>query len=186
MSWLNKLASFAIVAILVGVVFSTGIGYARTYDDFGSPAIHVVPNAHAYAHIPANKIVFPMPSPVVSPVTSAQLVEGYTDKGTYNKGDTASGIVVLKNTGTTVINNVTVEVTAYKLMPVVGYVQIGSKSVTLNSLAIPPGVVKKLDKKVKIPGKYKGIVAAGDYKVDVKLSTGGVQIGSFTSYITVK
>jgi hypothetical protein len=213
MSWINAFASFAVLAIVIGVVCGTGQAFAMPSDSgvghsaFGKFSTgHVNENSKAFRYdwVPAQMRNMPQQPvignmsreippmrlvPTIFPVPDRekkiQLVEGYTDKGTYNAGDRATGTVVLKNTGNITVDDVTVYVSAYRKTPI-GYVYVGSKCETLSSLKITPGMVKKLDRQVTIPGKFKKTLLSGDYRLDVTLSTGAIQIGSFTTYITIK
>jgi hypothetical protein len=202
MSWRTKFTGFIVMAIVLGV-FCIGQVYARPDYSMDGPSVKAIGNIQAcngfwglfiMGHKAPPGNIAPMPTmrpiPTLKPIprhnVSAQIQQGYTDKKAYNAGDTAHGIVVLKNTGDTVINDVTVNVLVYKSLPLIGYVSMGSKSVTLKSLDITPGMVKKLDQDVKIPNKYKGFRTSGDYKLEVTLSTNGTSIGSFTSYFNVK
>jgi hypothetical protein len=192
MSWIKATASFAILAIVVVAVCSIGQAFAMPSDaGVGHSAFGKLskgPQQPVIGNI--SREIPPMrPVPTIFPVPGhekkIQLVEGYTDKGTYNAGDKATGTVVLKNTGNVVIDDVTVYVSAYKNTPM-GYVYIGSKGATLNNLRITPGMVKKLDRHVTIPGKFAKMLTSGEYRLDVTLYTGATQIGSFTTYVTIK
>lgn len=195
MSWRNTIAVFALLAIALGI-FYVGQVYAWTDFSVGSPSANATANINAKndfwsqfnpGHLAPIHAMRPIPTmrPMPGSKVSAEILQGYTDKNTYNAGDTAHGNVVLKNTGDTVINNVTLNVLVYRSTPL-GYIFLGSKSATLNGLKIMPGMVKKLDQKVKVPDKYMGFLTSGDYKLEVKLSTGGTHIGSFTTCFIVK
>jgi hypothetical protein len=190
MSWINAIASFAVLAIVIGVVCGTGQAFAMPSDaGIGHSAFGKLSKGPQQPVIGNIDIASMRPVPTIFPVPKhekkVQLVEGYTDKATYSAGDKVTGTVVLKNTGSVVIDDVTVYVSAYKNTPM-GYVYIGSKSATLDNLRITPGMVKKLDRHVTIPGKFAKSLISGDYRLDVTLSTGGTQIGSFTTYVTIK
>ncbi len=190
MSWINVFASFAVLAIVIGAVCGIGQAFAMPSDaGVGHSAFGKLSKGPQQPVIGNIEIPPMRPVPTIFPVPDRekkiQLVEGYTDKGTYNAGDKATGTVVLKNTGNVVIDDVTVYVSAYKNTPM-GYVYIGSKSATLNNLRITPGMVKKLDRHVTIPGKFAKMLTSGEYRLDVTLSMGATQIGSFTSYVTIK
>jgi len=191
MSWRNAFASFAILALVVVVVCGTGQAFARPAD--GSmvySGFSKVSPGHANDDFKTVREMRQMrPVPTIFPVPKhekkAELVEGFTDKRTYEVGDKVTGSVVLKNTGSVVIEDVTINVKAYKQTPL-GYVYIGSKSETLSNLKITPGMVKKLDRHVKIPNKYSRTLVSGDYKLDVTAFSGASEIGSFTAYATIK
>ncbi len=192
MSWRNKIACVAIMATVLGI-FCIGQVYARPDLSMDGPSANAIANIYSdngfwgQLHKEHQAPMRPIPTmrPMPGHNTSAEVLQGYTDKNTYTAGDTAHGYVVLKNTGDTVINDVTLNVFGYK-STALGYVFLGSKSGTLSGLEIQPGTDKKLDQQVKVPGKYMGFLTSGDYKLEVKLSTDGTYIGSFTTYFTVK
>ncbi len=191
MSWRNAFASFAILALVVGVVCGTGQAFARPTDaGVGLSGFSKVSPGHVNDDLKTVRDMRPMrPVPTIFPAPKhekkAELVQGFTDKRTYEVGDKVTGSVVLKNTGNVVIDAVTITVKAYKQTPL-GYVYIGSKTETLSNLKITPGMVKKLDRHVKIPNKYSRTLVAGDYKLDVTVFSGATEIGSFTAYATIK
>jgi hypothetical protein len=115
----------------------------------------------------------------------ADIVSYGTDKDTYNRGDNANGYITLKNTGNTVINDVTISVTAARSVPVLGSTTLGSKDFQVSGLNIQPGETKKAEYTVNIPAEYQGFSTAGDYQVNGKVSIGGNEIGSFSKSIKV-
>lgn len=140
--------------------------------------------------------VTPTPTPVATPAptaaavtgtsgTSAQLVNYGTDKDTFNRGEQATGYMTIKNTGSTVINDVTTSVSARKAVPVVGETTLGSKDYTFNNLDIKPGETKRVEFKVDIPSEYMGVSTAGDYTINVNVKTGATEIGSFSQTVKI-
>ncbi|WP_424359348.1 hypothetical protein [Methanocella sp. MCL-LM] len=136
----------------------------------------------------------PTPAATVVPTTvavtgqqgmSAQLVNYGTDKDTFTRGEQATGFVTIKNTGSSVINDVTTSVTASRAVPVVGQTTLGSKDYTFSNLNINPGETKRVEFKADIPAEYKGVSTAGDYTLQVTIRTGGTEIGSFSKTVKI-
>ena len=117
--------------------------------------------------------------------TSAQLVNYGTDKDTFNRGEQATGFITIKNTGNTVINDVTTAVSASRAVPVVGETTLGSKDYTFSNLNINPGETKRVEFKADIPAEYKGVSTAGEYTLHVTVKTGGTDIGSFSKKVNI-
>lgn len=191
MSWTNAFARFAILAVVIGVVFGMGQAFAKPTDQgVGHSSLNKLIHEHMSDTIKAPREIPQMrPVPTIIPVPDnekkVQLVEGYTDKLTYAPGDKVTGSIVLKNNGKVVIDDITVQVTAYKQTPL-GYVYIGSKTETINKLKITPGMIKKIDRHVTIPAKISKNIVSGDYKLEVTVFSGAVEIGNFTAYVTIK
>ncbi len=121
----------------------------------------------------------------VSQATGAQLVGYGSDKDTYSRGDTAKGYIVIKNTGSTNINDVTVSASVARGVPLLGTISLGSKDFTIGGLNIGPGETKRAEFAVSIPGEVSGISTAGGYDLKGNVLVGGQQIGSFSKHITV-
>lgn len=113
-------------------------------------------------------------------------VAGYgTDKDTYNRGDKASGYIMLKNTGDVAIKDVTVKVTVSRKVPALGTTTIGSKDFKISGLNVNPGETKKAEFSVDIPKEYSGFSTAGDYQLNGKILVGGKGVGDFSKSIKV-
>lgn len=113
-------------------------------------------------------------------------VAGYgTDKDTYNRGDKASGYIMLKNTGDVAIKDATVKVTVSRDVPALGTTTIGSKDFQISGLNINPGETKKAEFSVDIPKEYSGFSTAGDYQLNGKILVGGKEVGDFSKSIKV-
>lgn len=136
------------------------------------------------------------PTPTATPVpaamstgsqagTSAQLANYGTDKDTFSRGEQATGFITIKNTGNTVINEVTTAVSVSRAVPVIGQTTLGSKDYTFSDLNINPGETKRVEFKADIPSEYKGVSTAGDYTLQVTVRTGGAEVGSFTKTIKI-
>lgn len=145
---------------------------------------------------PSPTPVTPSPTPAATPAptamvatgqqdTSAQLVNYGTDKDTFNRGEQATGFITIKNTGSTVINDVTTSVSASRELPVAGTATIGSKDYTFSGLNINPGETKRVEFKADIPAEYKGVSTAGEYTLQVNVKTAGKEIGSFSKDVTI-
>jgi hypothetical protein len=113
-------------------------------------------------------------------------VAGYgTDKDTYNRGDKASGYIMLKNTGDVAIKDATVKVTVSRDVPALGTTTIGSKDFKVSGLNVNPGETKKAEFSVDIPKEYSGFSTAGDYQLNGKILVGGKEVGDFSKSIKV-
>jgi hypothetical protein len=137
-----------------------------------------------YPTVPVNNGNGTTPSPTVHPVTSAQLVDYGTNSDTFKAGDLATGYIVIKNTGNTVINDVDMTVTAARTLPFIGEVK-QSQDVSVHDQNIQPGETKRIEYSILIPATYSGISTAGDYKITVVVKVAGVQIGSFTKQVKI-
>ncbi len=126
-----------------------------------------------------------MPGAAADAAAPVQLVGYGTDRDTYSRGDTAHGYLTLKNTGSAVINDVTVSVSVSRSVPVLGTMSLGSKDYKLTSLGIGPGETKKAEFSVSIPKEFHGFSTAGDYDVNGNVLVGGKQAGSFSKRIKV-
>jgi hypothetical protein len=148
----------------------------------------VVPSVAVVTRTVSTPSVTPVPTKVAAvgtPGTSAQLVNYGTDKATFNRGEQATGYMTIKNTGSSVINDVTTSVSASKAVPVVGQTTLGSKDYTFNNLNIQPGETKRVEFKADIPSEYKGVSTAGDYTIHVTAKTGSTEIGSFDKTVKI-
>jgi len=117
--------------------------------------------------------------------TGAQLVSYGTDKDTYKRGDTANGYITVKNTGSAVIDTITIKATVARSVPVVGSASVMSKDFKVTGLNIQPGQTKKAQFSVNIPSTYSGFSTAGSYDLSGNILVSGKQIGSFSKQITV-
>jgi hypothetical protein len=166
----NLLLSMALITLGVGL-FLSGLhamlgSYGASYQEVG-PAVNVTATS------------------TPSGTSEAQLVGYGTDKDTYNRGDTANGYITLKNTGNTVINDVTVSVSAARSVPALGTASLGSKDYKITGLNIQPGETKKAEFSVSIPIEFSGFSTTGDYDVNGNVLVGGKQVGSFSKHIKV-
>lgn len=113
-------------------------------------------------------------------------VMGYgTDKDTYNRGDRANGYIELKNTGSAVINDATIRVTASRNVPALGTASLGTKDIAVSGLNINPGETKKAQFSVDIPKEYSGFSTAGDYTLSGKVLVNGKEVGAFSKSVKV-
>jgi len=120
---------------------------------------------------------------VVKP--AAQVVSYGTDKDTYARGDTANGFIELKNTGDSIINDITVNAKVSRAVPLLGSLSLGSKDFKIAGLNIPPGKTKKASFAVDIPKEFSGISTAGSYDLSGTVYVNGVQAGTFSKHIRV-
>ncbi len=140
-----------------------------------APSVTVVPAATAQ----------PTAAAVAGGATSAQILNYGTDSDTFKRGERATGFITVKNTGGTVINDVTTSVSADVKLPVIGATSVGTKDYTFNNLNIKPGETKRIEFAVDIPSEYKGVSTAGDYDLHVAVKAGGTDIGSFSKSVKV-
>lgn len=140
-----------------------------------APSVTVVPAATAQ----------PTAAVVPGGTTSAQMLNYGTDSDTFKRGERATGFITVKNTGGTVINDVTTSVSADVKLPVIGATSVGAKDYTFNNLNIKPGETKRIEFAVDIPSEYKGVSTAGDYDLHVAVKAGGTDIGSFSKSVKV-
>jgi hypothetical protein len=182
----NILLSAALIMLGFGLVLS---------------GLHAMPTVVSYQEVMPANVTVPVASATATPVpsvkvtattvasgapgVSAQLVSYGTDKDTYNRGDTANGYITLKNTGNSVINDVTVSVTVARSVPALGTASLGSKDYKINDLNIQPGETKKAEFSVNIPSEFSGFSTAGNYDVNGNVLVGGNQVGSFSKQIKV-
>ena len=118
-------------------------------------------------------------------VANAQLVNYGTDKDTYKRGETANGYATIKNTGSTVIDTVTISAKVSRSMPLVGSLSVLSKDFKVTGLNIKPGETKKVQFSVNIPSTFSGFSTAGSYDIKGNVLVNGKQLGSFSKHIKV-
>lgn len=118
-------------------------------------------------------------------VPKAEILDHGTDKGTYNRGEKATGYITIRNSGSTTINDITTSVSLRRSLAGVGVVTVGSKDYTVKDLNIQPGQTKRIEFSADIPKEYAGMSTAGDYDLNVKVTTGGKDIGSFKESVKV-
>lgn len=126
------------------------------------------------------------PTPTAGPpgIVSAELTGWGTDRDTYARGDTATVYLIVKNTGTAVIDQVDYSITAYRYIFSIP-ISLGTESYSSTGLGIQPGQSRRIEFSETIPAEYEGISTAGDYRFDVSVSVGGSSIGSFSKNVKV-
>lgn len=162
---------------------------------YAQVSVTVMPVSPTPSLSPVVSPAVPSSSPVAVSVTTvptahatavnADIVDYGTDKDTYNRGDTAKGYITLKNTGNSVINDVTISVSIARSVPALGSTSLGSKDFKVTGLNIQPGETKKAEYSVSIPSEFGGFSTAGDYNVNGKAIVGGKDVGSFSKSIKV-
>ncbi|MCD1296135.1 hypothetical protein CUJ83_14120 [Methanocella sp. CWC-04] len=129
--------------------------------------------------------VTPTPVPDDGPkIISAELVGYGTDSSTYNRGSTAKGYIDVKNTGNTAIDEVKIDVTVSRKIPIIGIVSQNFEYIA-EGQNIQPGETKRIEFDVDIPAEYKGISTAGDYTINGNVFIGDKSIGTFSLQIKV-
>lgn len=189
-------AFFFLVFLAIGITFiidNSMHGSAPTVSPQASAtAIVYTPTGTTTGPVPSGSATStggsPTPVPTFSgpAITSATLTDYGTDKDTYNRGDTATGFVALKNTGNTVINNVAVDVSVSKSFSFIGYVKVGETTYTYSDQKIQPGETRRIEFSTVIPSDYKGISTAGDFDFDVAVTAEGTGAGSFSHEVKVQ
>ncbi|HMK45404.1 MAG TPA: hypothetical protein VK436_02155 [Methanocella sp.] len=164
--------------------------------DIGPSAYPPVPSMTTAPVISIGTSAAPAPSVIAAPAqldamaadpqkVSGQLVDYGTSRDSFRRGEKATGYMTIKNTGNTVINDVTASVSAGRSVPVIGSVRVGSMDYPFTGLDIQPGEIKRVEFSVDIPSEYKGVSTAGDYTLSVSVKTGDVAIGSFSRNLKV-
>jgi hypothetical protein len=190
-------AAFVFLVLLaIGITFIIGNsvpGPTPTVSPGASAtAIVYTPTDTTYVTVPSGSPTYtgdnPTPVPTASgpQITSATIVDHGTDKDTYNRGDTATGYVTLKNTGNTVINNVNMDVSVSKSFSFIGFVKVGETSYPYTSENIQPGNTGRIEFSTVIPSDYKGISTAGDFEFEVTVTAEDMSVGSFTQSVKVQ
>jgi uncharacterized repeat protein (TIGR01451 family) len=128
----------------------------------------------------------PIPTSSGPSVTSAVLADHGTDKQVYDRGDTATGFIVIRNTGNTVINNVNMNVSVSKYISFLGYVNVGRTSYPYRDEKIQPGDTRRIEFTTVIPKEYQGMSTAGDFEFSVDVTAEGRDVGSFTQIVKVQ
>jgi uncharacterized repeat protein (TIGR01451 family) len=147
-----------------------------------------LPNV-SYTPVPTgHSTVSPTPVPTSSgpAITSAEIADHGTDKQVYDRGDTATGFVVIRNTGNTVINNVNMNVSVSKYISFLGYVNVGRTSYPYRDEKIQPGDTRRIEFTTVIPKEYQGMSTAGDFEFSVDVTAEGRDVGSFTQIVKVQ
>lgn len=196
---------FAVI-VMVGatLIFGGDKGPSPTPTLTPTPAATIPTTVPEGPYIPPNVTYVPTPtyqaSPTVRPsvtgtpvptssgpkVTSAVLMDHGTDKQVYNRGDTATGFVTIKNTGNTIIDNVMVNVSVSKYISFLGYVKVGEANYPYGSQNIQPQETRRLEFTTTIPKEYQGMSTAGDFQFEVSVSVEGKDVGSFTQAVKVQ
>lgn len=158
---------------------------ASVYTPTESP-YEIIPASSATATSQPSGDSTPVPTTSGPAITSATITDHGTDKDTYNRGDTATGFVALKNTGNTVINNVVMDVSVSKSISFIGFVKVGGTTYPYSGENIQPGETRRIEFSTVIPSDYKGISTAGDFEFEVTVTAEGTSAGSFTQDVKVK
>ena len=115
----------------------------------------------------------------------AKIVDYGTDKNTYRGGETATGHLTIKNTGSTTIKGISTTATVYRNLPLLGNTAVLTQDYPVADQNIKPGETKRVDFSVTIPAEYAGMSTAGKYDLQVGVTADGQNIGSFTKSVTV-
>jgi hypothetical protein len=159
--YFNLLASLALILIGTAMVLS---------------GLHIIPSSPGEASAAT-------PGTIIKP--AAQVVSYGTDKDSYARGDRANGFIDLKNTGDSVINDVTVSAKVSRSVPILGSLSLGSKDFKISNMDIQPGKTRRATFTVDIPKEFSGISTAGSYDISGDVFVNGVQAGSFSKHIKV-
>lgn len=173
----KMILAVALVSMGVMMIISGLLGSAQN--------IQVSAMAAATAKVSPTGTISVTATAVPSGRISAELVGYGTDKDTYNRGDTASGYITLKNSGDVAIKDVTVRASISRNVPVLGTTSLGSKDFTISNLNINPGETKKAQFSVDIPKEYSGFSTAGDYQLNGKILVSGKEVGDFSKSVNV-
>lgn len=144
-----------------------------------------------YTPIHGTAVVTPTPAADVTPtpvsgIMDAEMVGYGTDKDTYNRGDTATCYVDIKNTGEVPIESVDFIVNVYTTRPFIGKIHaIKDQTYTVDQQGIEPGTTKRVEISVVIPESYQGFNTAGDYQFNIVVRIGDKEIGNFSKDIKV-
>ncbi len=101
---------------------------------------------------------------------------------TYRPGDTATGYLVIENTGDRPIGKVTVKVTVYpeRLFGL----PAGHKTETFD-VELPPGGATRLEYHQEIPREIMGISTKGSYRLDAEVAADGVSVATLKKHVDV-
>ncbi|WP_424359349.1 hypothetical protein [Methanocella sp. MCL-LM] len=152
-----------------------------------------------YTPIHGTAVVIPTPAADVTPTPAADVTPtpvsgimdaemvGYgTDQDTYNRGDTATCYVEVRNTGEVPIERVDFIVNVYTTRPFIGKIHaIDDQTYTVDQQGIEPGTTKRVEISVVIPESYQGFNTAGDYQFEIVVRIGDKEIGNFSKDIKV-
>lgn len=191
------IATFVFLVLLaIGITFIIGNsapGPTPTVSPQASATASVyTPTDTTYVPVPSGSATYtgvtPTPLPTASgpQITRAEITDHGTDKDTYNRGDTATGFMTLKNTGNTVINNVAMDVSVSKSISFIGFVKVAEESYPYSGENIQPGESRRIEFSTVIPSDYKGISTAGDFEFEVTVTVEGMSVGSFTQNVKVQ
>jgi len=117
--------------------------------------------------------------------SAAQIMDYGTNKNTYKGGETATGHITIKNTGSTTIKDISTTATVYRNLPLLGNTAVLTQDYPVANQNIKPGETKRVDFSVTIPAEYAGMSTAGKYDLKVGVTADGQNIGSFTESVTV-
>ncbi|MDY6965299.1 MAG: hypothetical protein SVM80_04930 [Halobacteriota archaeon] len=126
-------------------------------------------------------------------VTELEFVEMRRDKDAYHLGDDATGIVIVKNTGTRVIDHLTIKVTATNIR-YSSYGTLATKTMSKDfETEIYPGEEKEFRASVRIPEsvtvsgyKVEGHMLKGIYKIEDEILIDDLSFGVKEMMIEVK
>ncbi len=122
-------------------------------------------------------------SPTPVPIISGKAEKWGTDKSTYARGDTATGLVSITNTGNVPIDKIDFTIVIKRTVLFIPIEKSGEYSAT--GLNIMPGDTKEVKFSQVIPADYNGMSTAGDYKLTVTAKLADREIGSFSRDIKV-
>lgn len=118
-------------------------------------------------------------------VSHAELLEHGTDRDIVKRGESATVYLVIRNKGNIPINDIQVNVEAYKHFPLVGYKRVAGQDIRLKDQNIAPGEKKRVEYTTTVPESYMGFSTAGKYEFKVSVRVADIQ-EEFSKQITIE
>ncbi len=108
-----------------------------------------------------------------------------TDKNAYSRGDKVTTFIAIKNTGKTVIKDISLNLSLAKYRPLFGKANTFGTDFMMKSLDIQPGETRDIEVTERIPEGFHGISTKGKYALKVTVKIEDKDIGCMTKTITV-
>lgn len=109
-----------------------------------------------------------------------------TDKDAYSRGDKVTTFITIKNTGNTVIKDISLNLSIAKYLPLFGTKNAFGTDFMMKGLDIQPGETRDVEVSERIPEGFHGISTNGKYALKIKVRVEDRDIGGMKKTITVR
>jgi len=109
-----------------------------------------------------------------------------TDKDAYSRGDKITTFITIKNTGSTVIKDINLNLSIAKYLHFFGTANTFGTEFTMKGLDIQPGETRDIEVSERIPEGFHGTSTKGKYALKIKVKIDDKDIGGMTKTIIVR